>query len=263
MPFFICIFPSNILIRIRLKADCKPDAAATSLQLTKLQERKNTLRRKIKAWTVVQLLYMPEVAPLRAAAERAACQSKATTESFDIPLYLPSSLPSRTRTQRVLYEYEFRLRRAQAYEMLDSLRGHLQLRHHMYKYKDKNVRGQSASTRSNNLLSKVKQKADASAAQYRTARAALIKLTSILGDFGKGWDTSLKELHEEDIRAFTDDAEGETRAEKLKREKRKGLGEGKKKLSWIWMVTGVGWDGEDMGRQEGAFLYAISFIVPH
>lgn len=255
---------SNISIRIRLKADSKAlDASATSLQLSKIQERKNSLRRKINAWTAIQQLYMPEVAPLRAVADRAASRSSVNIESFDIPLFLPASLPTRVQVRRILYEYEFRLRRAQAYEMLDSLRGHLQLRTHMYKYKDKNVRGQSASTRSNNLLEGVQKKANASATQYRTAREALVKLSTVVGDFGSGWDVSLKELHDEDIRAFTDDTDGETRAEKQKREKRKGLGEGKKKLSWIWMVTGVGWDGEDMGRQEGAFLYAISFIVPH
>lgn len=108
---------------------------------------------------------MPEVAPLRAAADRAASRSSSTVEAYDIPLYLPSSLPSHIRVRRQLYEYEFRLRRAQAYEALDSMRGHLRLRTHMYHVKDKHIRGQAANTRTNNLLTKTQKKVNASATQ--------------------------------------------------------------------------------------------------
>lgn len=202
----------------------------------------------------VQLLYMPEVSPLRAAADRAASSQSGKIESYDIPLHLPSSLPSRIRVKPVLYEYEFRLRRAQAYETLDDIRGHLRLRAHMWTYKDRNIRGQAANTRSNNLLNRVKKKVQASAEQYRAARTALLSLSTRTGDLG--WQESLQELKEEDIRAFTDDTDGETQAEKRKREKKnkgKGkLGEGFRKLSWIWMVVGVAVDGEDTGLQEGA-----------
>lgn len=237
--------------RIRLKADKKDlDASATPLQLAKIQERQNSLLRKIKTWIAVQQLYMPEVAPLRAAADRT---QTGKTDSFDIPLHLPSSLPSRVRVKAVLYDYEFRLRRAQAYESLDDLRGQLRMRTHMWQYKDKNVRGQGANTRANNLLSGVQKKANGYATQYRTARAALLSLSARTGDII--WQSSLQVLNDDDIRAFTDDTDGETQAEKTKREKKKkakGLGEGFKKLSWIWMVVGVGADGEDKGLQEGA-----------
>lgn len=198
---------------------------------------------------------MPEVSPLRVAADRAASLTSSRTEAFDIPLFLPSSLPSRVLVKKILYSYEFRLRRAQAYEALDELRGHLRLRTHMWQYKDKNIRGQSANTRSNNLISKVQTRANASATKYRAAHAALHTLSKHTGDVG--WAESLQELNDDDIRAFTDDADGETQAEKRRREKKnkgkKGLGEGRKKLSWIWMVVGVAEDGEDKGLQEGTF----------
>ncbi|KZP24407.1 hypothetical protein FIBSPDRAFT_1011668, partial [Athelia psychrophila] len=239
--------------QIRLKADKKAlDASATNLQLAKIQERQNSLLRKLKTWMAVQQLYMPEVSPLRAAADRVSSAQTGNTESFDIPLYLPSALPRRVRVKPILYEYEFRLRSAQAYECLDDLRGHLRMRTHMWQYKNKNVRGQGANTRTNNLLNRVQKKANASAAQYRAAYAAMSALSARTGDFG--WRASLQELKDDDIRAFTDDADGETRAEKRKREKKhKGkekLGEGFRKLSWIWMVFGVGSDGEDKGLQE-------------
>lgn len=255
-PFHIIYGLANIGYRIRLKADKNAlDASATPLQLAKIQERANSLLRKVKAWMVIQLLYMPEVSPLRAADDRQAARKSSTiTETFDIPLYLPSSLPNRIRVKAVLYEYEFRLRRAQAYESLDDMRGHLRLREHMYKYKDRNVRGQGANTRSSNLIKRVQKKLTASAAEYRAARTAMSTLSTRTGDIG--WEVSLQELKDEDIRAFTDDTDGETQAEKAKRQKKdknkKGLGEGSKKLSWIWMITGVAADGQDKGLQEGA-----------
>ncbi|KAF7967636.1 hypothetical protein HWV62_33617 [Athelia sp. TMB] len=240
--------------QLRVKADKKAlDASATSLQLAKMQERQNSLLRKIKTWMAIQLLYMPEVSPLRAAEDRVSSAQQVKSESFNIPLHLPSALPRRIRVQAILYEYEFRLRRAQAYECLDNLRGHLRMRTHMYQFKDRNVRGQGACTRSVNLISRVKKKVDASAAQYRAARVALFALSARTGDYA--WASSLRELNEADVRAFTDDSDGETQAERLKREKReektgKALGEGFKKLSWIWMITGVGADGDDAGLQE-------------
>ncbi|KAF7969882.1 hypothetical protein HWV62_25675 [Athelia sp. TMB] len=249
----------------RLKIEKKAlGALATPLQLTKIQERQNSLLRKIKAWMVVQLLYMPEVSPLRAAADRAASAQSAATESFDIALYLPSALPSRIRVKAILYDYEFRLRRAQAYEALDDLRGHLRLRTHMWTFKDRNVRGQSACTRSNNLLTRVQKNVNSTAAQYRAARAALVSLSARTGDYG--WQGSLRELADADIRAFTDDADGETQAQKRKREKKnKGgaLGEGRKKLSWIWMIVGVAANGEDQGLQEGAPACSMSFVTQY
>lgn len=246
------------ILRLRVKADKKAmDASATPLQLAKMQERQNSLLRKIKTWMAIQLLYMPEVSPLRAAEDRASSAQNAKSESFNISLHLPSALPSRIRVQAILYEYEFRLRRAQAYECLDNLRGHLRMRTHMYQFKDRNVRGQGACTRSVNLIARVKKKVDACSAQYRATRVALLALSARTGDYA--WEASLRELNDGDVRAFTDDSDGETQAERLKREKSeqkkgKALGEGFKKLSWIWMITGVGADGDDAGLQEGLSL---------
>ncbi|KAF7968555.1 hypothetical protein HWV62_30143 [Athelia sp. TMB] len=237
----------------RLKADKKAlGTSPTSLQLTKMQERQNSQRRKIKTWMAVQMLYMPEVSPLRAAEARTASTQSVKTESFDVALHLPSDLPNRIRVKAILYNKGFRLRRAQAYEALDDLRGHLCLRTHMYIFKDRNLRGQSACTRSNGLLARVDRNVKATSAQYRAARTALLSLSARTGD--SGWQDSLQELTEADIRAFTDDADGETQAERKKREKKnKGkpeLGEGHRRISWIWMIVGVAANGENQGLQE-------------
>ena len=154
------------------------DTSATALQLTKMQERKNSLQRKINAWTTVQHLYMPEVSALRDRTDRDASDSTAPIEPFDTPLYLPSSLPRLTAgaCDQKLKIYEFRLREAQCYEALDELRAHLRLRTHMYHYKDRNVTGQSANTRCQNLLKRLMKQVDASVGKYRRARRAVIEL---------------------------------------------------------------------------------------
>jgi hypothetical protein len=234
-----------IYCRIRLKRDNSAlDSSATNLQLAKMQERKNALNRKIKAWTAIQDLYMPGVSVLRARADRAASDDTPAIQAYDFQLRLPSSLPPRTTCPVKLRIFEFKLREAQAYEALEELRQHLRLRTHMYKYKDKNSVGQRANTRSQNLINRVQKKIEASSAKYNTARQALIKLSSHVEDVG--WRLKLLPLAPEDIRAFTDGEPGQS--------------EGRRTLSWIWKVVGVSDNLEDSGVQEGEYIYTIYFI---
>lgn len=240
--------------RSRLKLDIiHLDGSATTLQLAKIQERKNSLQRKIKVWTAVQHLYMPEVAALRARED-----SNASTEiqSYEFALYLPSSLPRRTSCTRKLRDYEFKLREAQAYESLDELRQHLRLRTHMYKYKDKNVVGQRASTRCQNLINRVQRKVNTSTTKYNSARRALEALSTYVGD-GQ-WRTKLLPLAPEDIRSLRDEEHDMEMQKKKKKDRDKKaadgtpkVAEGHKVLSWIWKVVGVAGDSEDRGVQEG------------
>jgi hypothetical protein len=206
------------------------------LQLAKIQERKNSLRRKIKAWTTVQHLYMPAVSGLRARQDRDASDGSAEVAPYDFPLYMPSSLPAGTTCDTKLHEYEFKIREAQAYEALEELRLQLRLRTHMYKYKNKNTVGQRANTRSQNLISSVQAKVNASATKYRTARKALGQLSRYVPE-SVGWRTSLLALAPEDIRPLKDGEEGQS--------------EGHRMLSWIWNVVGTGNGADDKGLQEG------------
>ena len=272
---------SFISFRVRLKVDAKAlDASATSLQQAKIQERKNALHRKIKAWADIQQLYMPDLTPVRAREEREAADAAREAHPYEIPLYLPSSLPSRLRGNSTLFKYEFKLRMAQAYEALEELRRHLRMRSQMYYFKDKNSAGQRDNTRSGGLIQNTQDKVDASAAKYRRAREALVSLSRRTGDVG--WETQLRELLREDIRAFREDPEDpdseddqsqsqdtknrprgkQSRLDKQRRARekqrrardrlRQGLGEGHKTLSWIWKVIGLKEDGDDTGLQECA-----------
>ncbi|KAF7967079.1 hypothetical protein HWV62_35917 [Athelia sp. TMB] len=236
--------------QVRLKVDTKAlDSSATSLQLAKIQERKTALKFKVKSWIDIQQLYMPEVTPLRSQLHGATLDSAHETPAYDISLHLPSSLPSHVRASTKLSEYEFRLRTAQAHEALDELRRHLLLRTHMWKFKDKNLKGQRANTRAGTLATRVQSKVNVSASKYIRARNAIASLAQHIG--AVGWDTQLKELLSDDVRAFTDETEEAAMAHKPRKqreEQEKALGEGKKKLSWIWKVSGV---GADMGDSAG------------
>jgi hypothetical protein len=213
------------------------------LQLAKMQERKNSLRRRINAWTTVQHLYMPEISSIRARTDRAASDTSAEIAPYNLPLHLPSSLPARVPCPPTLLKYELKLREAQCYEALDELRDHLRLRTHMYKYKNKNIVGQRANTRCQNMIHSVQEKVNASATKYRTARAALMKLSSHSLD-DEGWRARLLTLDEEDIRPLKEGEEGES--------------EGTRTLSWIWKVVGVGGDSDNEGLQEGEYRRFLS-----
>jgi hypothetical protein len=204
-----------------------------------MQERKNALHRKIKAWTTIQELYMPGISVLRARADRAASDHIPAVEVYNFELRLPSSLPSSTACPVKLRVFEFKLREAQAYEALEEMRQQLRLRTHMYKYKDRNSVGQRANTRSQNLINRVQRKIQASSTKYNTARQALIKLSSYVDNVG--WRSKLLPLAPEDIRAFTDGESGQS--------------EGCRTLSWIWKVVGISEDSEDTSVQEGEYVH--------
>jgi hypothetical protein len=88
----------------------------------------------------------------------------------DFELWLPSQLPIDTPTDQRLAGHEWDLRYAQALDALNDVRSHLRLRSHMYKYKDKNIRGQAGSTRAKKIIDTVESRKQASVLKYRRAR---------------------------------------------------------------------------------------------
>lgn len=178
---------------------------------------------------------MPETAALRLRSDRDASDSNSEIPIYDIPLYLPSSLDAKTKCSPKLQQYEFKLREAQAYEALDELRQHLRLQSHMWKYKEKQVVGQRASTRQHNLIGRVDKKVQNSARKYRSARTAISNLADRVGNIT--WRARLPRLEDGDIRRLNEGQLGDS--------------EGKKKMSWIWRVQGLSEATEDEGFQEG------------
>jgi hypothetical protein len=117
-----------------------------------LNERVNNLCRKIRTWMDAQVLFIPHVALRHAEEGRARMKISATQAQPGIQvqhmaLWLPSSIKGRVPCDREPYEYEFRLREAQAHEALDALRKQLLLRTRLYKWMDRFARGVKNNTR--------------------------------------------------------------------------------------------------------------------
>ncbi|KAI0712134.1 hypothetical protein C8Q76DRAFT_693826 [Earliella scabrosa] len=203
----------------RLKTDIMGlSQHATDIQRAKMTERQNLLHRRINAWSEIQQLYMPGVVALRS---RLITTKEDASLPYNIPLLLPSSVVTSVSCSAELMEHEWRLRYGQAFDALDDLRGHLEARSHLYKFKDRFVRGQRANTRAQTIIKQVDAKIDADAERYRAAYAALSALASHLCK--AEWDVQLRPLVASDIRHVADGEEGQS--------------EGRRTMSWIWQAS--------------------------
>ncbi|KAM6493722.1 hypothetical protein JOM56_010083 [Amanita muscaria] len=205
---------------------------AQDRQITKYQLNCNRLVRKFNAWEKHQQLYMPAAASMRSGKPLDMAPKK-TDEPYDICLWLPSEfarLKASTQIDHRLLELEWKFRIAQAYEALDQIRHNLQVRAHVFKFKDRFVRGQGANTRARDTISTIQSAIDSNRDTYRAARSALTSLGNVLGH-STGWESQLPLLMDSDIRGISDGEDGQS--------------EGKKQLSWIWKVMGV------IGKNDG------------
>ena len=176
-------------------------------------------------------------------------------------LWLPSDLPSNHREHGChskLAGIELKLRRAQCKDTLKKVRSLQRARLSMITFRNRNVRGQAPNTRSVDSIRRVEDKCLAAAVRYNAARAALVALQGP-GD----WEKELRELLRSDL-TTPDGTElciedphdniGRNGKGKLKKQKKNdqlGLGEGKRKISWIWRVAGAMGDGGDDVLNDG------------
>lgn len=220
----------------------------TDLQKTKVQQKANALTRLIEAWSSIQTLYIPGVAALRSSNSPNSEGILQKPEQY--PLWLPSSLQGRASCDSTLQEIEWQLRIGQAHDALEELRQALRSRCYMLRFKDRFLRGQGANTRARNCLKAVDVKVEQSAAKYRAAYNAFQELSHLLEKTTSGWNKSLRLLKDEDIRSMTAGTEDRE-------------SEGRRRLSWIWIVCGYGEgaveiDGDE-DLQDGASK-SIRFI---
>lgn len=233
---FLYILISLNSLRRRFKSDfALRGAHQTDRQKTVLVRQQNALQRKVDAWKGVQLLYTPAAQFLSLRMETVGIPDNPE----DIKLFLPSLLTADTIScSPHLLTIEWELRIAQAGDALDEIRQSLRLCDYMYTFKRNWIRGQSANTRAQNALSRVEARAAAAADRYRAAHAALSSLAPVLNKVG--WNVKLRSLNnKDDVRGMT--------------VPRKGESEGRRQLSWIWVVEGVG-DDEDEVVQDGRFF---------
>ncbi|KAG1868741.1 hypothetical protein C8R48DRAFT_598239 [Suillus tomentosus] len=196
-----------------------------------LTRMRNVLRRKIETWRGAQALYMPAVQILAATVVPNPHQPFESAE--DIRLWLPSNLKGKPCDSR-LQDHEWDLRYAQAHDALEELRQCLRVHCSMLTFKREWVRGQGANTRAQNALARVHARQVACTKRYRVAWEALKTLAPLLKKVG--WRGRLQDLKDEDVKPLVDPFSQET--------------EGRRRLTWIWMMTGVD-TGSDGGDVDG------------
>jgi hypothetical protein len=97
-----------------------------------------------------------------------------------------------------LQEYEYDLRKDQAFAALDEICSQLLVRMHEYKYKDKSLRGNKAKTRSTTRIKAIDAQIERASEDYRTAYAVLVSLGAALKQ--AEWQQHLKVLKPGDVR---------------------------------------------------------------
>jgi hypothetical protein len=229
---------NNISIRHTLKAAASDKQ--TPLVAAEIQEKRNMLARRLEAWHEIQAHHMPGIADLRTVNPH----SHSRPESH--PLYLPSGTSTGMRQNEFgsLAMQETRLRLAQAEDALVELRRLLRITAGLWHYKFKQIGpSQRSGTRARAMIERFQMKVTRTAERYRAARAALVSLDPM-----GSWILRLRDLKSSDIkspeRGDNDDA-----------------GEGRRQLSWIWMIprdgcTNLNRDGDldESESKRGALL---------
>jgi hypothetical protein len=216
-----------------------------------MERRRATLSDRIETWRSIQTLYMPGVTQLRQingtrTDAMPAEQDNEMPESTE--LWLPSSLPSGLRESGCidgLVEKERRLRLAEADDALVALRRQLRITTGVFNYKKTHVSGtgQKSNTRARTLLSHLTAKTKMFADRYRAARKALTTL-----DPNGDWQHRLRPLRPDDIRGPTRQDDDES--------------EGRRELTWIWLVGRTQVPAEDGDEFEIAEGMSFDNIHP-
>ncbi|KAJ6470678.1 hypothetical protein C8R47DRAFT_1222567 [Mycena vitilis] len=214
-------------------------------------DQETKLRRKIEAFMVVQQLFIPEVTLLReqddlARKRVAATQTLAGVRAQDMKLYMPSAIGARAQCDETLQDYEYQLRKGQAFAALDAIRAQLIVRTREYHFKDAN-RSHKIKTRSQSRIKGIQARMEEAQAEYRAARSALVSLGVVLKR--TEWQAQLKELKEIDVRPRPSQLFGDVDRQKggsKKKKQRLGPEEearrveqealSKMGISWIWVV---------------------------
>ncbi|KAJ8472566.1 hypothetical protein ONZ45_g16612 [Pleurotus djamor] len=213
----------------RLAIDsAKLGSYSTEIQQSQILERRNRLCRRITSWRLVQQLYIPAVTAL--ILEEG---DSGEIDAENLNLFLPSALLSHSSSQELttlflqLADYEWRLRYAQALDLLGELRRQLLLLSTMYQSKHRYSHGQHHNTRSASLLANVQARVNAAKSRYRICRGALVALNGPLQK--AGWESILRELNDDDVRSLRQGQDMSSLASEGVRQ-----AEGSRTLSWIW-----------------------------
>ncbi|KAG6819140.1 hypothetical protein H0H93_014961 [Arthromyces matolae] len=182
----------------RIASLSKKSRSPTTLQKGSITEQRNQLRDKLRGWEQVRNVYMPGLLQY----QHDNPVTLVTDHPEDCPLWLPSSLPPEKRDIVCvprLAAAEEKLRTAQCYDTLDTIRQVLNMKSRMVRFKNANIRGQRDGTRSRAIIDRVHNRARFAALRYTAAREAKLSL----GGPGE-WEDDLKILQAGDVRSYTD-----------------------------------------------------------
>jgi hypothetical protein len=256
------------MFRRRLTLD---QIVTTEAQKARLTERRNALRIKIRAWEIIQPIYMPGLLQYLAVVPQTSTPLDERPESHII--YLPSTIAPEQRAQVCiggLMDIEACLRVAQCHDALENLRATLHLKTRMVHFKNKNHHGQREGTRSRTLIDGVQRRVDSWAQKYRDARKAKLLLSS-----PGPWEEVLRPLEPGDVRSYVD-PEIPTRKpvntsdpsglddslmdDTMDRaDRRRPTGETRRTFSWIWISipAAIARGEEGMDDSESLFIVLL------
>ena len=203
----------------------------TVLQSATINEKRSALRRRIDKWKEVQSIYMPAAGELQSSSP-----SDPPSHPENIPLRLPSSIAPEIRSTRCvegLPDKEWRLRVAQANDAIRDLQRLLRVKAGLWHFKGTQVGpSQHSSTRTRSMITRFGVKISRAANRYRSARNALLSLRP--HDPTVSHFLELKDEHVKGPHRDPDD-----------------VSEGRRELSWIWLVRGLGTaDGDESDESK-------------
>lgn len=223
------------------------------------------LAKTIGRFRALQLVYTPGVKPLIES------HSADAVNAEDITLWLPSEVDAKLRPACCiprLPDIEARLRKGQCFDALTQIRHLIRAKTHLIQFRNKNVRGQRPNTRTAGAINRLDNRLSVAIAKYRRARDALSAL------LGPGdWERELKILRDEDVRLpggmetcieNPDDTigpDGKKKGKKKLEALAKGLGEGRRVISWIWVSGGLVGEGGDKGLNDGQFCISFRMVI--
>lgn len=235
---------------------------ATTLQQASLEEKRNSLRRRVARFRDMQATHMPGVAellaeesfePVTPSARSIISQSTGHKKSpspsnhtenglpEDDHIWLPSAIPQEIREKACpssLVETEKRMQLALMDDSLDNLCRQLRISATVRDDKRTNGGGtsQGLTTRTESVLERFREKTNRFAARYRAAYAALHSL-----DPEGQWKERLFVLKPDDVRSphriRDEDLPSKKRKARAKNDK-SHPSEGRRELSWIWLRRG-------------------------
>ncbi|KAF7324858.1 CxC2 domain-containing protein [Mycena kentingensis (nom. inval.)] len=237
----------------RIRSEVAATVTMTAERASQLDELRASFFKKLRKWETQQATFMPGVEDLRMAEEEGRDADAAPVPAEQTRLWLPSDLTDEQRRRAgrtALARIELRLREGQCGDAVSRLRGVLQARHHFIDHRNATVVGQAASTRSNNVITRLDGQSRRQGDKYRAARQAGLTLDA-------SFCPQFLELSDDDMRVGVEvESDASARAalnkvgasRRVRNEPTVPKPGGIKPLSWIWSVGG----SADLGELHDA-----------